>query len=118
MSNPMLMHKHINPKFLPQAELNIMPFYVQNLAMHLYNLFYLKKSYLEYDREVVMNTCILLASKVHNIHDLQSKYLVSNHIQMSRYAQALQQTLEASRAKGQEERGHGAHYFGEGPYKR
>lgn len=85
MSNPTLIHKHISPKFMPQAELNIMPQYVQNLAMHLYNLFYLKKCFLEYDREIVMNTCILLASKVHNIHDLQSKFLVNNYIQMSRY---------------------------------
>ena len=64
--------------------------------MHLYNLFFLKNCYLEFDREIIMNTCILLASKVHNIHDLQSRYLVTNHIQMSRYTQALQSALEAN----------------------
>lgn len=61
-----------------QLNLNMLPFNVQNAAMHYLNLFFLKKSYLEYDRETIMNTCIMIAAKQQNIHELNFKYLVSN----------------------------------------
>jgi hypothetical protein len=55
-----------------------MPIGVQNLAMHIYNIFFLRKSYMNYDRETILNTCILLAAKSQNNHELTSKILVSN----------------------------------------
>lgn len=52
--------------------------------MHYYNLFFLKKCYLNYDRETVLNTCIMIAAKTQNIHELNQKYLVTNQINMAR----------------------------------
>ena len=63
-----------------QMESNVFPVEVQNVAMHYYNLFFLKKSFLNYDRETVLNTCMMIAAKVLNIHELQHKYLVQNQI--------------------------------------
>jgi hypothetical protein len=55
---------------------NMMCIALQATAMHYYNLFFLKKCYLNYDRETVLNACILIAAKVNNLHELDCKYLV------------------------------------------
>lgn len=60
----------------------MLPINVQNIAMHYYNLFFLKRAYIHYDREAVINTCILIAAKTQNMHELQLKYLVNNQIDM------------------------------------
>jgi hypothetical protein len=48
----------------------MMPINVQNIAMHYYNLFFLHRAYLHYDREAVLNTCIMVAAKTQNMHEL------------------------------------------------
>ena len=44
-------------------ECNVLTIKVQNIAMMLYNFFFLKKSYLTFDREMVLIGCILVAAK-------------------------------------------------------
>jgi hypothetical protein len=72
-------------KYQQQMELNMLPYTVQNVAMLYYNMFFLKKCYLNYNRETVMNTCIMIAAKQQNMHELNLKYLVTNQIQMRRF---------------------------------
>lgn len=78
-------------KHKDQLDCNVMPINVQNVAMQYYNLFFLKKAYINYDRETILNVCIMVAAKTQNLHELQLKYLVGNQIEMSRFMQALNQ---------------------------
>ena len=63
-----------------QLDIDMMPIPVQNVAMLYYNLFFVKRSYMNYDREAVMNACILLSAKVNSLHELDAKFLVNNHV--------------------------------------
>lgn len=66
-------------------EINVCPTRVQNLAMHYFNLFFLKHPYSAFDRFIVANTCILLASKLQGLHkEMTTKFLVQNFFTMQK----------------------------------
>lgn len=52
-----------NQKLRGKMEENIMSVETQNLAMVYFNYFFLKRSILRYDRNSVINACIMLAAK-------------------------------------------------------
>ena len=51
--------------------------------------FFLKKSYLYFDRDTTLTACILLSAKVNDVQHLGAKYLVSSQIWMNRYIEEM-----------------------------
>ena len=75
-------------------DVNMMPVNVQNTAMFYYNMFFLKMSYLNYDREIILSTCIMIAAKLRDTLQLATKYIVSNQIHMNRYNKKMEQAIQ------------------------
>ena len=50
-------------KHKDRLDIPIFPNNVQNVAMLYYNLFYLKRAYINYDREIVLGACMMVAAK-------------------------------------------------------
>ena len=85
----------MSPKVKILLDIDMLPICVQNLAMQYYNMFFLKESYLNHNRETVLNACIMISAKLNNLHELGSKYLVNNQIYMSRYIQQIDEIIAA-----------------------